>query len=243
MSMNIRVVTLSALLAAIASIVLLAGIADATKWVISKKIDPISGEEITVQEIMSYTSDMKSSPSRYDMIFFPLTDERWIWLSPASGYASFGNDFSLLKEEEKTRLSKWLKENYDPSKAPNTYDHKLAWLEKIYGQRDKNEVFWCRFYRVMAYAYRNDNEKSIEYVRKALPLLNRELETKPGGVERIEVLYLLGEYSRRTGQERAAREYFEQVKTATYKTKKGEEKIGHPFFLELVKDREQLMNK
>jgi hypothetical protein len=58
----------------------------------------------------------------------------------------------------------------------------------------------------MAYAYRNDNEKSIEYVRKALPLLNKELETKPGGVERIEVLYLLGEYSRRTGQEQAARE-------------------------------------
>jgi hypothetical protein len=63
------------------------------------------------------------------------------------------------------------------------------------------------------------------------------------GVERMEVLYLLCEYRRRIGQAQASREYFEQVKTATYITRTGEEKTGHTFFLDLVKDREQLMDR
>jgi hypothetical protein len=241
--MKFRIPTLPVILIAVVAVFLHAGVADATKWVKSKKVDPISGEEITVEVIMSYSSDRKSAPSRYDLIFFPLNQERWIWLSPAGGYASFGNDFSLLTDGEKARLSKWLKENYDPSKPPRTYGEKLLWLERVYEQRDKDETFWCRFYRVMAFAFQNDKDKSLDYVRKALPLLQKELEKKPAGVERIEALYLLGEYNRRIGKEQEAYAYFEQVKTVSYKTQKGEERTGHPYYLKLIEDREKLMKR
>jgi tetratricopeptide (TPR) repeat protein len=217
-------------------------LASATTWGPAERIDPISGQKVQVQEIASYGTYIYRWPSKFDLVFWPFTDENWIWFCPGSGYVSFGNDFEKLSAEEKDRLKVWLRANYDPSKPPRTYFEKLDWLEKLYSVRQMDEAFWRWFYRVLAYAHRDDEAASLAYVRKALPLIEKHLASNPTGMARIEALYLLGEYSRRTGNIQKARECFAEVKTAKYKEKDGTEKEGSPYFLELVTDREALID-
>jgi tetratricopeptide (TPR) repeat protein len=177
-------------------------------------------------------------PSKYDLVFWPLTTPNWICFNPKNGYAAFNHDFETLSGEEKMRLTRWLAENYNPSAAPESYTEKLAWLEQLYRQRKKDEDFWCKFYRLMAYVHREDLEKSMEYVKKTIPLLEAKLNSNPEGTERIEVLFLLGEYYRRSGELEKSKQFFEQVKISKYKDKEGQERFGHPYFLSLIQDRE-----
>ena len=225
----------------LAVLLLVAGTSHATTWARVEKTDPLSGEKVPAYGIMSYGSYIYHWPSKYDLVFWPLTAEQWICLNPKNGYAAFNNDFEKLSTEEKEKLRKWLKKNYKPSKAPKSHREKLAWLERVYRQRKMDDEFWSRFYRLMAYVHRGDKKTSMAYVKKAIPLLQKKLERDPKGVDRIATLYLLGEYSRRTGRKKEAKDYFEQVRKAKYKDRDGKEKTGHPYFLGLVRDREKLL--
>lgn len=211
-----------------------------TTWIPVKKTDPITGDEVIVYETVSFGGYIFNWPSKYDLIFWPWTDENWIWFCPKSGYGSFAIDFDKLSEQEKKHLSEWLK--IDPLNPPKTHKDKLFWLEKIYTQRNVSEEFWLLFYRLMAFINQNNPQVSIEYVNKAIPLLEKKLDEKRGGVKRIEVLYLLGEYNRRLGQEEKAVKYFDQAKKERYVDKDGMEKIGHPYFLSLISDREKMLS-
>ena len=218
--------------------ILLAEPAHATIWIDSEKTDPLTGKKVPAQEIVSCGGYIYNWPSKYDLIFWPLTDENWICLNPKNGYAAFNNDFEKVSDEEKKTLTKWLVENYKPSQTPESHEEKLAWLEKVYRQRKMDDDFWCSFYRLMAYVHREDQKKSMKYVKKAMPLLQARLKANPAGTDRIEALFLLGEYYRRTGETERAKEYFSQTKTAKYKDEDGKERAGHPYFIGLVQDRE-----
>ena len=215
--------------------------ANATTWSKGKKKDPLTGKSVVSNEIRSYGTYIYRWPSKYDLVFWPLTSPAWICFNQENGYCAFNGDFEKLSEEEKTKLGEWLKKNYDPAKPPKTFKDKLDWMMKVYRQRDKNDDFWCRYYRLLAYTYRKEPEKSLIYVKKAIPLLQKKYKEKLSGVEKLEVLYLLGEYNRRLGNTKKAQSYFDQIKDVEYKTPKGEKKTGHPYFMELAKDRKKLI--
>ncbi|MCC6491224.1 MAG: DUF2225 domain-containing protein, partial [Candidatus Hydrogenedentes bacterium] len=174
--------------------------ADATTWADSEMTDPLTGKKVPSKEIMSYGGYIYNWPSKYDLVFWPLTDENWICLNPENGYAAFNDDFEELSKQEKETLKSWLVANYNPSEAPKSYEQKLDWLERVYRQRKKDDAFWCTFYRLMAYTHREHREKSLVYVKKAIPLLEAQLKKNPKDIDRIEVLFSLGEYYRRTGE-------------------------------------------
>ncbi len=222
-------------------ILLFVGNLFATTWAPSELTDPLSNEKVPSQDVMSYGSYIYDWPSKYDLVFWPYTAERWITLNPKNGYAAFNSDFENLKNNEKDRLSRWLAENYELSKAVKSHIEKLEWIEKIYSNRNMDDDFWGRFYRLMAFK-QEDQEKSLIYVEKAMVLLKKKLDEKPRGIDAIQVYYLVGEYSRRLGDKEAAILYFEKVKNTKYKDKDGEEKKGHPYFVSLVEDREKLIN-
>ena len=229
--------------ALVLAVLLLGGVALATTWVPSEKTDPMTGEKVPSQEIMSYGTYIYHWPSKYDLVFWPFTDENCICLNPKTGYAAFNNDFEELPDAEKQGLALWLKENYKADNPPKSHEEKLAWLEKVYGLRKMNDPFWCYFYRLMAYIHSKDKETSLAYVRKAVPLLEKGLASNPEGVAKLEVLYLLGEYHRRLGDCKKAQEFFAQVEDVKYKDEEGKEQTGHPYFVELVKDRQILMTE
>lgn len=211
-----------------------------TLWTKLEKTDPLTGQKVPAYGILSFGGYIYDWPSKYDLVFWPLTDPHYICFNPASGYGAFNPDFDTPSEQEKEALRKWLRANYDPSRPPKTHAEQLPWLEKLYRLRKMDDDFWCRFYRLCAYVYRDDPKKSLEYVQKALPLLQKQWKAKPEGIRKIETLYLLGEYNRRLGEFRKAQHYFAQAKTATYRDRDGKEKTGHPFISELIRDRESL---
>ncbi|MFT3767854.1 MAG: DUF2225 domain-containing protein [Minicystis sp.] len=225
---------------ALLTLLMLTETAYATTWSEVQKTDPLTGEKVPAYAVRSYGSYIYDWPSKYDLVFWPLTDERWICLDPKNGYAAFNNDFETLSAEEKTTLRRWLAKNYNPEAAPKSHKERLAWLEKVYHQRKTDDEFWSRFYRLMAYVHRDTPERSLEYVRKALPLLEAKLKTGVKDMQRLNVLFLLGEYNRRLGNTDKAKAFFAEVKTATYRDEDGTEKTGHPYFLQLVKDCEDL---
>ncbi|MGI5869404.1 MAG: DUF2225 domain-containing protein [Kiritimatiellia bacterium] len=222
---------------------LFGGVVFATTWVPSTKTDPLSGEPVRSHEIVSFGSYIYGWDSKFDIVYWPFIDENWICLNPKTGYGAFNNDFENLTEEDKKTVSAWLKENYNPEQEPKTHKEKLAWLEKVYAQRKMNDDFWSQFYRLMAYVHQDDEKTSMAYVKKAVPLLKKKLKSNPEGEDKLEVLYLLGEYHRRLGKDKKAKKYFDQVKDVKYKDEKGKEKVGHPYFVSLVEDRQKLMNE
>lgn len=231
--------------AALAIFLFLGGIAHGISWVYVRKNDPISSNTVTVSVPESFGSYIYSWPSKYDLVFWPLTDPQWIWFCRKSGFASFGYDFDKLSKEEKVHLNQWLKKNYKPSEKELTHQEKLMWLEKVYAQRNKDDGFWCCFYRLMAYAHMcwENPKKSLEYVKKALPLLEKSLKEEKEGIDRMATLFLLGEYNRRLGKDSEAQRYFDQAKSEKFSHDNEEEKRWHDYYLGLVKAREELMIK
>lgn len=215
--------------------------ARATTWAETTLTDPLTGEKVPAREIASFGGYIYEWPSKFDLVFWPMTDESFICLNPKSGYAAFNDEFEKLTPEEVEKLRDWLAKNYDPERPPRTHIEKLEWLERVYEQRRMPPTFWRRFYCLMAYMLREDEARSLAYVRKALPLLEEELSGNPSNVARIEVLYLLGEYHRRIGETEKARDFFRQVRGASYVDSDGKTRTSHPYFVGLVRDREKLL--
>lgn len=229
--------------AAATSALLLCVGANATTLVPSEKRDPLSGERIPAVEIASYGDYIYGWDSKYDLVFWPFTEDCWICLNPRNGYAAFNDDFETLPDAQKEKLDAWLKANYTPDAPPASHKEKLAWLEKVYAQRDMDDDFWSRFYRLMAYVHADDPEASLAYVRKTIPLLEKKIASTPEGMDRLDALFLLGEYQRRLGDTAKARKFFEQVKNGKYEDRDGTVKTGPPYLAALIQDREKLMEE
>lgn len=131
-------------------------------WIPSERIDPLTGDRVASKEIASYGNYIYNWPSKYDLVFWPLTDENWICINPRNGYAAFNNHFEDISYREKRRLKKWLAKIFNPAQMPKTHKEKLAWLEKVYKQRKMDDAFWCSFYRLMAYVHHDRREFNIQ---------------------------------------------------------------------------------
>lgn len=231
------------LIAAVIFAAVLGQVASATTWGESTARDPVSGKKIKVQEPMSSGSYIYSWPGKEDQVFWPMTADNWLWFNPKSGYGAFGDDFEELDGDTLERVKTWLAAHYDKSKPPATRGELLAWLEQLYALRDMDEQFWSYFYRLMAFEHAQiDPVKSLEYVRKAMPLLERHLVNSRSDASRIATLYLLGEYHRRLGNPDDSRNYFDQVRSAPYQDREGNTLVGPPYFVELIEEREKLEN-
>lgn len=228
--------------ASIAAALLFAALpATATTWVEAKVRDPVSGRTVEVYEPASFGSYIYSWPGKEDQVFWPFTDEAWLRFNPKSGYGAFGEDFESLEGEALERVKDWLADHYDRRKPPRTRLEKLAWLEQLYELRGVDDDFRCFYYRLMAFEYsESDPAASLEYVRKALPLLERQLVIASDADERLPVLYLLGEYHRRLGDAALARDFFDQARAVTYTDEEGVEHVGSEYFNQLIEEREAL---
>lgn len=212
------------------------GAAFSTTWWPTRVADPVTQEGISVQIYGSYGSYIYNWPSKFDLVFWPYTDEEWIWLNPKSGYGAFANDFNDVSAEQAAHLKQWLKANYSQHEAPQSHQEKLIWLEAVYHQRQMDAEFWCHFNRLMAYMFKHDRQISLSYVQKTMPLLQGKLRADPNGFERIQVLYLLGEYSRRLGDKSNSKDFFKQAESATYQDEEGRLQQGHPYTNSLIQE-------
>lgn len=225
---------------------LVLGLASATAtaitWGEAKARDPVSGRNVTVQEPMSSGSYIYQYPGKEHLVFWPHTDDAWLWFNPATGYIAFGGDFRELAEDKVAPLRDWLKANYDGKKPPEARLERLRWAEQVYGQRGMDDDFWLHFYRLMAFELTEDAAASLEYVRKAMPYLEKRLaqEEKPNA--RAETLYLLGEYHRRLGNPELARGFFARLRVSPVTDGDGKVAENSWYLVERAAEAEALMS-
>jgi len=202
--------------------------------------DPFSDGKCHTPRVNSYGGYVYAWPSKYDIVYWPFIDANWLWYCPKSGYASFGNDFGELSETEHEAVTALLSERYEGGIGEWNFRRRLLWAEEIYRARDTDLRFWSWFYRLLAYLHGDDAKESEKYVRKALPLLQRQLESLKAGIEIPTVLYLLGEYHRRLGKTDAARGYFDKAKSWSGKDE-GSDKANLVYLKEIIAERQALL--
>jgi len=90
---------------AAAILVFLSATSFSTAWGKSKVNDPIlKGKKCSINEPMSSGNYIYQWPSKYDQVFWPLTDNNGIWFCEKSGYVSFMEDFEGLTDKENSDI-------------------------------------------------------------------------------------------------------------------------------------------
>ncbi len=215
--------------------------AEATTWADGQEADPFSDGTCHAPRIKSYGGYIYAWPSKYDLVYWPHIDPNWLWYCPKSGYASFGDDFSKLKAAERESVKTLLAQRYQGGIEDWKYRKRLLWAAEIYRAREKNLDFWASFYSLLTYLHSDEPKKAEEFVRKAVPLYKRRLETLTGGMGVPTLLYILGEYHRRLGKRDAARDYFNRAKNWSGKLNdRGRSRLKS--LLEMVAEREALLD-
>lgn len=210
----------------------------AAVWETIEVEDPLTGYKINVQEPVDVAEDIYNWPSKRDLVYFPHTDERWIWHSPHSDYVSLGDDFAELNDKEKERIRHFLKQNRLYVGKEITLEQKLVQMEAIYRLRDKDDKFWAWYYRLMAYWHRDQPEKARQYVQKALPLFEKHFAQEDEGIARIKLLYLMGEYRWRLGQKEWAKKLFARARRGVWLDQKGKaQSEGWTYINDLIQAR------
>jgi hypothetical protein len=172
---------------------------------------PLCGKEVEVVHWASFGSYIYERKSKYDLIYFPFDDPRFIWMCPNCGYAQAYNLFLTLSEKEKKQLREFLADKWKPQNEdnilPETRFNQAILVNKFLA---KDDDFWAWFNRILIYHYRKiDPEKAKQYAQTEIELLKKgkgdlddEKKTRP---------YLLGEYNRMLGNKELATKYFKQA--------------------------------
>ncbi|WP_261627223.1 DUF2225 domain-containing protein [Pseudoalteromonas holothuriae] len=172
----------------------------ATKWSESSVDDPFkSGSKCLVNNVLSSGSYVFNWPSKYDQIFFPYTSSAAIWFCKDSGYISFMSDFDNITEEEKSKISTYLKAN--PQRNVRSLISKLKLIDVIYSFRKASPELSNRNKRILAYLYEQKDKFEVanNYRRAALTEIYELLKTDLTKYKRLEYLYVAANYERQLG--------------------------------------------
>ncbi len=172
---------------------------------------PICEREIEVLHWASFGSYIYERDSKYDLIYFPFDDPRFIWICPNCGYAQTYNLFLKLSEKEKKQLrgflaDKWTTQTDDDISSETRFNQAIL-VNKFL---EKDDHFWALFNRILIYHYRKINpEVAKQFAQTEIKLLKRD----KGKLEHEEKTrpYLLGEYNRMLGNNDLAKKYFKQA--------------------------------
>jgi len=214
----------------------LSGAALSTTWSPHKVKCPLCGAENEFQAIMSYGSYIYSWPSKFQLIFWPLTDRNAVYTCKKCRLSTFMFDFAKLPKEKHEAVKNALKDvKFDKeyasySEIPMTQRLKVA--EKVYAQLDKDDEFWCRFYRVLAYHFDDERSQAKEDKarealqkeadaarRKAVEFAEKLLAAKDRADQRKESLLIRGAMRHFLRDDKAALADFEEAAKLTYRNK------------------------
>jgi hypothetical protein len=178
---------------------------------------PVCDKEITVLEVGSWGSYIYDRECKYDLIYFPYDDPRFIYMCAHCGYAQVAKHFTDVSQKEKKRLRDFLSTRWQPT-SPNDISiqtpNDTSAMQIRFDQAtlvnkflEKEDDFWAWFNRVLIYHYRIINPDKA----KALAAAEIELLQKNRGDFEAPAknrAYLLGEYNCLIGNSELARKHF-----------------------------------
>ena len=188
-----------------------------------KRLCPVCEEQVTILEIASFGSYIYDSEPKYDLIYFPYDDPRFIYMCPHCGYAQVAKYFDDLSNRERNKLKDFLSASWEPA-SPNEIaiegPNDISAIEMRFNQAilvnkflEKDEDFWAWFNRVLIFHYRRIDPNKA----KALAIDEIDLLQKGKGkfefpmVPKKNRAYLLGEYNRLCGNNELARKHLFQA--------------------------------
>ena len=133
----------------------------ATTWFPAKHTCPICNKENTYQNIGSYGSYIYQWESKYQYVYWPLTESQAIYCCPNCHFSAYMWDFDSIPESKIDTLTKFLatvklnEEYTDYLDIPGII--KLEIAENVYKILERDKKFWCEFYRIIGYHYDQEN--------------------------------------------------------------------------------------
>lgn len=211
------------------SAVLLAAVfgpAGATTWGKNEVKCPVCGETNQFRSIMTYGGYVYDWPSKYQYVYFPMTDSNCLYCCRGCALCLFMDDFSKAP----ATMAVELKKAAEPFKSRVAYtdsynrvdmDERFAAAEKAYEVIGRSDEFWCDFYRTRAYhlAVARKKAAAAEAWTKALGYAEKALKKPDSTLSKKELYYISGAMKRFLKDKKGA--------VADFKTALGE-KFANP---------------
>lgn len=184
---------------------------------------------------MSYGSYVYEYPSKYEYIFWPFIDGRLLYCCKKCWYTCYAWDFDSIPQGKKGAIKKVLDKlgvwetNGAYTVVPMYYRLKIA--EEIYRLFDKNDEFWCHFYRVKGYhlAYENKDSEAAEARQKAHEIAEQMIKDKKNQGIYKELYFITGAMKYVLDNHEGALNDFTQAQQLIYQ-KAGMDKISQGNF-------------
>ena len=114
----------------------------------------------------SYGSYIYHRPSKYQYVFWPLTDRHVLYSCKKCYLTCYMWDFRKIPHEKIKALQEMLHKVKIDRVGVDYYTEipmitRLKVAEKVYSFLDKDKLFWCRFYRTLAYHYDEDGQYKL----------------------------------------------------------------------------------
>jgi hypothetical protein len=194
------------LLAAVLACGATARAAAVTTWFPQEFTCPVCKTKNTFLVVGSYGSYIYQWPSKFELIFWPLTDSPTVYTCKKCHVSTLMWDFEGLPKEKHEELRKRLESfKLDYSGERSEYYKEAEYLripstqrllaaEQTYQVLGRDDEFWCEFYRALGHHYEGEKKQTQadEARRKALSIAERMLADKARAGEHKELLFITG---------------------------------------------------
>lgn len=170
----------------------------AITWFPKEFTCPIDQEKNTFMVIGSYGSYIYSYPSKYQWLFFPDTANNNFYMCKKCHLTTYMWDFDDFPADKVKAVRSMLAEVKFEKKFDNyntvPVSERLEVMEKVYGELDKDELWWERFNRIKGYHYGKEGkaEKAREARLRSLETITTELKKKESEIPKKLLYYISG---------------------------------------------------
>ncbi len=224
----------------------------ATTWYPKKYSCPLCKHKHEYQTIGSYGGYIYQWPSKYQYVFWPLTDSPSVYCCPKCHFSAYIWDFDSIPKNKVDTLKKFLSTVNLDGKYENYLDipitTRLEIAENVYKIIGQDNEFWCQFYRVMGYHYdeEKNNNKAKESRLKSIEFANLMLLDSVYFGQEKEILIIIAAMNNFIGQKDSALIYLDKVSVLTYENKKINEENAKgldEYLTNLINDYKEFIRK
>lgn len=170
----------------------------ATTWGSHDVVCPVCKHKNTFMTPMSFGNYIYQWPSKFQYIYWPLTDSPVLYSCSKCHYTAFMWDFDELKQNKVAQVKQMLAQlPFEGVYAKYTeipMSKRLAIAEKVYEIIGQSDELWCRFERVKGYHFAAEKKEAEAAVarKRALALAEKILREKQKGVSEKELYLITG---------------------------------------------------
>jgi hypothetical protein len=197
-----------------------------TTWADEEFVCPVCKTKNTFGVVASYGSYIYQWPSKYQFIFWPLTDGHVLYSCKKCYLSLLMWDFDKLPQNKLPEIQNALKSVEIKGDYKRYTDipmsKRLEAAENVYAALQKDGEFWLQFYRVKGYHYaaEKDQPKADEARKKALHLATQMLDEKDPATPKKELWLVSGAMKHFLGDDKGALDDLTMALKTKYEDKK-----------------------